>query len=506
MGTLDLLKVYFTPRKKGTLGLGQLENMLRSQYTRRHQSRTLLWSAMAIFALALGYFVFQRGMPMAQEHLPRALEGLPIEAQILASGGLIMALAGGVCHTVFRLFRRSAERRRVEVDLQNSNTSRKMMVYVYGSGAKGFCDAIERLGRSASFKNLVIFAQPPLDIVKKGYLRIKGAITACMPVQSAKGTYMAAAAARATEARYCDAGHAAFLESVGAEGTTVEWSMMHLGEGHTSISCHTAWEEKRTTMNHGALPGRFFVVIRDSDGLDALVKDEPDCEETVDIYDGQDDTKDVSNMAPRALVRVSGGGKVGSGVVIGRDGMILTAAHVVNDLPTVDVRIGEKDYMAADVIYRNQDADVAFIKVHQSESLIPIVYGNSDALESGDQVVAYGYPADSGYEGMPVAALGSIVDSSAEGPYTVIHTDAMVGPGCSGGPLTTLDGRFVGMVTSRSPGRGTNGEVTSALSSEDVKDVLDVYYSTKSIPVAGPANGQVPGTDTSENYEGGITN
>ena len=74
---------------------------------------------------------------------------------------------------------------------------------------------------------------------------------------------------------------------------------------------------------------------------------------------------------------------------------------------------------------------------------------------------------------MPVAALGSVVDIMPDGACTVIKSDAMVTAGCSGGPLFTLDGRFVGMVTSTTPGQDISKLVTCAVSSKDVLNALD---------------------------------
>jgi S1-C subfamily serine protease len=401
---------------------------------------------------------------------------LPPEAQFLVTAGLIALVACAVGSTVFRLIRNAAERRRVDVFLQEARSNRKMIVYVYGSGAKGFCNAMDRLGRGVMFRNLMVFAQPPLDSVKKGYLKIRGCITACMPVQSAKGTFMAANAARAAEARICDEGHSVFLDAIGAQDTTVEWSLVHIGTGHTSVSCHTAWEEKRTSMNHGALPGRFVIVVRDK--VERAVSDELDDEESSEAFYVAEDrsnypsTSDVSRMS---LARVSSGGKVGSGVVLDREGLILTAAHVLDDPKTAHVWVGDHSEMPAVVLYTDTAADVAFLQVTPSESLMPMVIGKSDKLKIGDQLVAYGYPADSEYEGMPVAALGSVVNIVTGGSNTVIQSDAMVTSGCSGGPLATLDGRFVGMINSTTPDEEQSKLLTCAISAEDIWDVQNSW-------------------------------
>ncbi len=502
MATLELLKSYFTPRKKGSPTLTQLENKLQSRGIRGGKPRVWFWAIAGIVAVTGLTLIFRRGLPAMEEYFPKAMADLPPEAQFLVTAGLITLVACAVGSTAFRLARNAAERRRVDVFLQEAQANRKMMVYVYGSGAKGFCNAMDRLGRGVVFKNLMVFAQPPLDTVKKGYLRIRGCITACMPVQSAKGTFMAANAARASEARICDEGHAVFLDAIGAQDTSVEWSMVHIGAGHTSVSCHTAWEEKRTSMNHGALPGRFVVVVRDK--VEVEITEEQEDEASSDGSTVKEDPADhlkASDVSRMSLVRVTSNSKVGSGVVMDRTGLILTAAHVLDDAMTAQVRIGDHNDMPADVVYADEATDVAFLKVAPSESLIPMVRGRSDELEVGDQLVAYGYPADSEYEGMPVAALGSVVNIVPDGSHTVIQCDAMVTNGCSGGPLATLDGRLVGMITSTVTGEGQSSLVTCAISVEGILDVQSTWKAGEAVLMSGKPDFNNSSTDQSNNQK-----
>jgi len=347
---------------------------------------------------------------------------------------------------------------------------------VYGSGAKGFCDAVKRHSGGTLFKELLIFAHPPLSAVKNGYVRVMGAITACAPVGYAKGSHMAAVTARATEGRICDEGHAVFLKAIGAQETSVEWSVIHIGEGHTSISCHTEWEERRTTMNDGALPGRFVVAVRDASEPVMPIEDGAEDDSVVDIDGLLDDSAAAPGDVP-GLVRVSNGGKVGSGMVMNAGRLILTAAHVVDGADKVRVKFGDGADVEADVIYQDEDPDVAFLSILDMEGIITASPGHCESLEPGDRVIAYGYPADPRYRDVPVATSGVVLDILADGPYTIVQTDAAVRPGCSGGPLLTPDGNFVGMITSRCPKQGTSAQVTCALSSEDIFDVMAEYES-----------------------------
>ena len=158
--------------------------------------------------------------------------------------------------------------------------------------------------------------------------------------------------------------------------------------------------------------------------------------------------------------------------------------------------VGGHTEIPAAVLHTDTTADVAFLQVTPSESLIPMVIGSSDDLELGDQLVAYGYPADSEYEGMPVAALGAVVNVVADRSNTVIQSDAMVTSGCSGGPVATLDGRLVGMINATAPNEDQSKFLTCAIS---VEDILDVKSSWR--PSEATSQTRNPELDNKHMYE-----
>lgn len=140
---------------------------------------------------------------------------------------------------------------------------------------------------------------------------------------------------------------------------------------------------------------------------------------------------------------------LGSGVVITRDGYILTNNHVVEDADEIHVVIGEstKRYDAK-VIGRDSPTDIAVLKIDPEGDLIPAVIGDSDQLQVGDVVLAIGNPFGIGQSvsrGI-VSALGRN-QLGIEELEDFIQTDAAINPGNSGGALLDTQGRVVGINT-----------------------------------------------------------
>lgn len=473
MKNIDLLKAYFSPRPKGAPSLGYLEGKLQPGGENKKQKRNVFWGIGAIAVIAATIFLFRKAIPTIGDYFSPTMSDLPPEIQFFVLAIIIPALALSLSAGVYRLSKKFLERRALEVYIHRISQAPKMMVYVYGSGAKGFTEAVNRLSRGGLFKELVIFAHPSTAVAKRGYVRVMGALTACAPVQFAMGNHMAALEARAAEGRVCDEGHAVFMDAVGAQKTGVEWSVIHTGEGHTSVTCHTEWEDRRTTMNNFANPGRFVVVVRDAS---EQFTEQEDRYGDDDSHEKEiNDQFDQSNIVSDTVVRIANGPKVGSGVVIDSDGLILTAAHVVGASDSVEIELGNGTYFEAEPVHRDLDADVALLRVHGVGGLNFIRPSEPGLLIAGDRVAAFGYPADSTNRDRPDIATGDIIDVGSDGPHTVISTDAVVVPGCSGGPLVTQDGRFVGMIMSRTTESIENKDIAFALSSRDVLRVVDDY-------------------------------
>jgi serine protease Do len=138
---------------------------------------------------------------------------------------------------------------------------------------------------------------------------------------------------------------------------------------------------------------------------------------------------------------------LGSGVIINREGHIITNNHVVENATEIVVTLSnEKDYQA-EVIGRDKKTDLALIKIDAEEDLPIAPVGDSDKLKVGEWVIAIGNPfglSETVTSGI-VSAKGRVIGA---GPYDdFIQTDASINPGNSGGPLFNFWGEVVGINT-----------------------------------------------------------
>jgi S1-C subfamily serine protease len=151
-------------------------------------------------------------------------------------------------------------------------------------------------------------------------------------------------------------------------------------------------------------------------------------------------------------------GAAGTGMIIGRSGLVLTNNHVIdatNGLTATVVSTG-KTYPAKWLGY-DKGSDVAVIQLDGASGLTPVPLGNSSAVRFGDDVVAMG---NAGGTGSITSATGSITGldeaitasddgdgASAEHLTGMLQTDADIVRGDSGGPLVSTAGKVIGMDT-----------------------------------------------------------
>ncbi len=138
----------------------------------------------------------------------------------------------------------------------------------------------------------------------------------------------------------------------------------------------------------------------------------------------------------------------GSGFLISADGYIMTNNHVVGEADKITVQFQDGREFDAELVGADPPTDVALIRIAAKEELPYIELGDSDQLEVGDWVLAFGNPF--GLSHTMTAGIVSAKGRSGIGltDYeNFIQTDAAINPGNSGGPLVNLDGQAVGMNT-----------------------------------------------------------
>jgi serine protease Do len=148
----------------------------------------------------------------------------------------------------------------------------------------------------------------------------------------------------------------------------------------------------------------------------------------------------------------------GSGVILTKDGYIVTCAHVVDDATTIKVKTSNNKEYTAKVVGSDSQTDIALIKISAS-NLTPAVIGKSSELDTGETAVAIGNPlgelSGTVTEGIISAKERQISISGQK--MTLIQTSAQVNPGNSGGGLFNQYGELVGIVESKSSGSDVEG-------------------------------------------------
>lgn len=146
-----------------------------------------------------------------------------------------------------------------------------------------------------------------------------------------------------------------------------------------------------------------------------------------------------------------GGMSVGSGFVASADGYVITNDHVIEGATgAATVVFSDGSGASAQVVGQDPESDIAVLKVSR-EGLVPVEFGDSDALAVGDPVLAIGSPL--ALDNTVTAGIVSAIDRTIQagepgGPiryYAAIQTDAAVNQGNSGGPLVDAAGRVIGV-------------------------------------------------------------
>ncbi|OYU89473.1 MAG: peptidase S1 [Burkholderiales bacterium PBB5] len=160
----------------------------------------------------------------------------------------------------------------------------------------------------------------------------------------------------------------------------------------------------------------------------------------------------AARKPPADPVHEEAGRSVGTGVVIVDKGLILTNLHVVDGATRITVTFADGSQSEAVVVNHQRDQDLAVLQAKTiPDDLHAATLRSTAGLRPGDEVLAVGFPFGIG----PSASAGVVSGlqrefRSPEGQRSLrnlIQFDAAANPGNSGGPLVTLDGHVVGIVT-----------------------------------------------------------
>ena len=174
---------------------------------------------------------------------------------------------------------------------------------------------------------------------------------------------------------------------------------------------------------------------------------------------------------------------LGSGVIVSREGYILTNDHVVEGVTDIQVALADGRTVAGKIVGSDPETDLAVVRVPTS-GLTPITFGSSDTAKVGDIVLAIGDPFSVGQTvtmGIISATGREIGDANPFGRF--IQTDAAINPGNSGGALVDANGNLIGINTlifSRTGGyQGIGFAIPVSLAKQVMEEIIQTGTVTR---------------------------
>jgi S1-C subfamily serine protease len=191
-----------------------------------------------------------------------------------------------------------------------------------------------------------------------------------------------------------------------------------------------------------------------------------------------DATTALVQKLAKSIVSVNSRMSRGTGVVLNKDGYIITCNHAIAGCNPVKIGQGQKTYNAR-IVGIDPYNDIALLKTEKSLDFKPIELGDSSKLETGQFVLALANPFN---RQQPTATTGIITnpDGTLRGlrgtaMENIVATDAKLNPGFSGGPLVDAEGKLIGINTAYVWSRGI------AIPVNKVKIIADRLMSGRAI-------------------------
>jgi serine protease Do len=186
----------------------------------------------------------------------------------------------------------------------------------------------------------------------------------------------------------------------------------------------------------------------------------------VGINGGEDSINNLTRQQTRPVFAV------GSGFIVDSKGFIITNAHVVEDSSKVTIRLQNGEQYVARIVGTDEETDIAVLKIETEKPLPTLKFGDSNAIQVGDWVLAIGSPF--GLEQSVTAGIISKVqrETPVSSPFQkFIQTDAAINRGNSGGPLVNMDGEVIGINSQIATSDGASNGIGFALPSNEANYV-----------------------------------
>jgi len=200
----------------------------------------------------------------------------------------------------------------------------------------------------------------------------------------------------------------------------------------------------------------------------------------VSIRTTQSDTNPFPNFYDQKRDEVSA---LGSGFIIDYSGHILTNYHVIKFSKSIEVILPNGKSERAEFVGSHERADLALLKISNSDGLRPVTFGNSDEVEVGDWAIAIGSPF--GLEKtftVGVVSAKSRADLDETG-QSHIQTDTAINPGNSGGPLLNIKGEVIGINRLIRSNSGSSSGIAFAIPTNYAKKILEMIKENPKVSI-----------------------
>ena len=154
----------------------------------------------------------------------------------------------------------------------------------------------------------------------------------------------------------------------------------------------------------------------------------------------------------------------GSGVIVAHDSdyetyYIVTNNHVIEGARQIKVSLRSGDSYSAELVASDVNGDIAVVSINETRTLNVAVWGNSDQLQIGEDVIAIGNPLGSLGGTVTKGIISATERSIPVGNYTMnlLQTDTAINPGNSGGGLFNMRGELIGVVNAKTSDEEVEG-------------------------------------------------